>query len=118
MIEASFIVLEDGIRNKYVPGAAADANPIYEGTPCVLAADGSLYAAMGVTGEAIYGISKIDSNDHKDLAVGEYGAYGTGKVTVVCKGIVRVKASTFGKIEFSSSLIHFIFYTIFFHIYL
>ena len=95
MIDASFIVLEDGTRDKKV------GEEIYEGQPVALDANGQLIAA--VQGSKVYGLSKLDSNQYRDFAFGEYGAYGTGKVTIVKSGIARVKASVFGQIEIDSS---------------
>ena len=91
MIEASFIVLEDAIRSK---AAAAE---VYEGQPVSLDVDGNLVAATSAM--KVYGVSKLDSNQYRDFAYGEFGAFGTGKLTVVCQGIVRVKASVYNKVE-------------------
>jgi hypothetical protein len=95
MIEASFIVLEDATRDKL------SGQNVYEGQPVALNAAGKLVAAASTS--KVYGISKLDSNTYRDFAFGEFGAFGTGKLTVVSKGIVRVKASVYNKIEMDSS---------------
>lgn len=70
---------------------------IYAGQPVALDADGKLIPATKDT--KVYGIAKLDSNKYKDVAWGEVGAYGTGRLAVILDGIIRVKASEFGKIE-------------------
>lgn len=95
MIESPFIVLEDATRD------LATGVEIYEGQPVSLNSSGKVIPATA--GTIVYGVSKLDANQYRNFAFGEYGAFGTGKLTVQCKGIVRVKASIFNKIEVDTS---------------
>ena len=95
-IEAmSFIVLEDGTRKK-----KAGAN-IYEGQPVKLNSDGELEAATAAA--KVYGISKLDSNTYRDFAFGEFGAYGSGNLTAVTRGVMTVGQSIFNETEVDTS---------------
>ncbi|MEM5829086.1 MAG: hypothetical protein QW480_02475 [Candidatus Aenigmatarchaeota archaeon] len=47
----------------------------------------------------VYGIAKLDANSFKNVAYGEVGAYGTGRLSVITDGVIRVSASSFGSIE-------------------
>jgi hypothetical protein len=91
MIEASFIVLEDATRD------LAAAQEIYEGMPLSLDATGKLIAATSAT--KVYGLAKVPANEYQNYATGEFGAYGTGKLTVMCGGIARIMATTHNKVE-------------------
>ena len=95
MIDALYITAEDAIRTKKA------AESITEGQPVSLDDNGQLIA--GWTGGRVDGVSKLDSNEYADFAFGEFGAFGTGKLSVVTKGIVRVKDSVYNKIEVNSS---------------
>lgn len=96
MIEALYIVAEDAIRRKAgVTGGAT--NYITEGQPVALNASGELVGATA--GDSVWGVSKLDSNQYRDFAAGEVGAFGTGQLTVVTKGTVRIKNSSYSGIE-------------------
>ena len=96
MIETPYIVFEDAIRTK-------KANEqVYEGSPLNLDVNGELKVALPT--EGVYGISKLDSNTHRDLAFGEFGAFGTGKLSVVKQGIVRVQDTVYNEIEIDTSM--------------
>lgn len=95
MIDALYITAEDAIRTK-----AAGAM-VTEGQPVALNASGELIGATA--GTSVYGVSKLDSNAYRNFAFGEFGAFGTGKLTVVTKGIVRIKDSVYSGIEVDTS---------------
>jgi hypothetical protein len=92
---ASFIVLEDGTRKKKV-GAV-----VYEGTPLKLNASGELEPAGAA--DKVYGVSKLDSNSYRDFAFGEFGAFGSGQLTVVTRGILTIGHSVYNQIEVDTS---------------
>ena len=92
---ASFIVLEDGTRTK-----KAGVN-VYEGTPLKLNSSGELEPA-GAT-DKVYGICKLDSNAYRDFAFGEFGAFGSGQLTVITRGIVTVGQSVYNQVEIDTS---------------
>lgn len=95
-IEAtSFIVLEDGTRKKKV------GSDVFEGQPVKLNADGELEASTAAA--KVYGISKLDSNSFRDFAFGEFGAFGSGNLTVVTRGVMTVGQSIFNEIEVDTS---------------
>ena len=98
MIDALYITSEDSIRSK----SLAATNNITEGQPVALDSAGELIGATAGTG--IYGICKLDSNQFRDFAFGEFGAFGTGKLSVVTKGIVRIKDSVYNEIEVNSQM--------------
>jgi len=100
MIESPFIVLEDATRDlaANIPGAGGN---IYEGSPVALNGSGQLIPAVETS--KVYGVSKLDANAYRNFAYGEYGAFGTGKLTVQTKGIVRVKSSVFNVVEISQA---------------
>ena len=85
MIDVLYVIGEDAIRSRN-----ASAN-ITEGQPVALNSSGELVAATDSTG--VYGISKLDSNEFRNFAFGEFGAFGTGQLSVITKGIVRIKDS-------------------------
>ena len=91
MIDVLYIHSEDSLRE------VKQGVEIYEGQPVSLDSDGKLIPAVHNT--KVYGIAKLDANQYKNVAWGEYAAYGTGRLSVILSGIVRVKASEFGKIE-------------------
>ena len=91
MIDALYITAEDAIRTKNVNAL------ITEGQPLALNVAGELIGAT--SGTPIYGVSKLDSNAFRDFAFGEFGAFGTGKLSVVTKGVVRIKDSVYNEIE-------------------
>jgi hypothetical protein len=91
MIDVLYIHAEDSLRE------VKQGVEIYEGQPVSLDADGKLVPATATS--KVYGIAKLDANQYKNVAWGEYAAYGTGRLSVILSGIVRVKASEFGKIE-------------------
>lgn len=95
MIESPFIILEDGTRTLKA------GEKVYEGSPVSLDANGQIVKADGTM--KVFGVSKLDANDYRNFAFGEFGAFGTQKLTVVCKGIVRVAASVYNKIEIDTS---------------
>lgn len=96
MIDALYITAEDAIRTKKA-GAM-----VTEGQPVTLDANGELVGATSGSA-SIYGVSKLDSNQYRDFAFGEFGAFGTGKLTVVTKGVVRIKDSVYSGIEVNTS---------------
>ncbi len=95
MIDVSYVVLEDSMRVKN------PAAQIFEGQPVKLNAAGEVVPATA--NAPVYGISKIDANQYRNYAYGELGAYGSGKMTIVLSGIVRVKASSFNVVEVDQS---------------
>ena len=94
-INADFIVLEDGTKAKKA------GEMVYEGSPLTLHTDGSLKLA-GPT-DKVYGLSKLDSNSYRDFAFGEFGAFGSGQLTVVVQGQVSVSPSIFNQIEITTA---------------
>lgn len=95
MIDVLYIVSEDA--NKLVKvGTPAAPVEIFEGMPLKLTAAGLEPAAAADT---VFGVAKNDVNSFHNYAVGELAAYGTGKLTVVKKGTVRVKSSVYGNVE-------------------
>jgi len=95
IIASSFIVLEDGTRNKEA------GTTVYEGTPMTINENGNYEPAAA--GDKVYGISKLDSNQYQDYAWGEFGAFGSGMLTVVCKGILLLGPSIYNEMEVDSS---------------
>jgi hypothetical protein len=92
MIESPFIIQEDGTRT------VKDGElSIVEGSPVSLDANGQLVKATEAM--KVYGLSKLDCNQFRNFAFGEYGAFGTQKLTVITKGICRVASSVYNKIE-------------------
>jgi hypothetical protein len=92
---ASFIVLEDGTRAKKA------GTLVYEGQPVRIMPDGTLAPAIGT--DKVYGLSKLDSNNYRDFAFGEFGAFGSGQLTVVLSGVMSIGQSVFNQIEVDSS---------------
>jgi hypothetical protein len=91
-IEASeFIVLEDGLRTK-----SYGVN-ITSGQPVSLNSLGQLVPATATS--EVYGICKLDSNQFNDFAFGEFGAFGSGQLTVVLQGILLLAQSIYNEIE-------------------
>lgn len=93
--ETSFIVLEDGTRKKKASVS------IYEGQPLKINTSGELEPAAAT--DKVYGLAKADSNQYRDFAFGEYGAYGSGQLTVVTRGILLIGPSIYNQIEVDSS---------------
>ncbi len=91
MIDALYITAEDSVRTKKA------GELVTEGQPLALDANGQLVGATA--GSGVFGINKVDSNAFHNYAFGELGAYGTGCLTVVTKGTVRVKDSVYNQIE-------------------
>jgi hypothetical protein len=102
MIESPFIIMEDGTRTVKATDKAG-ANAIYEGSPVSLDANGQLVKASQTM--KVYGLSKLDCNTFRDFAFGEYGAFGTQKLTVICQGQCRVASSVFNKIEVDTATV-------------
>jgi hypothetical protein len=90
-IEAPFIIHEDGGKKKKA------GEQVYEGSPLTLDANGEL--KLAADSEKVYGLSKLDSNTNRDFAFGEFGAFGSGQLTVVTRGTVEVSHSVFNKVE-------------------
>lgn len=90
-IEATFILHEDGGKMK------KSGEQVYEGSPLTLHTDGSL--KLAAAGDKVYGLSKIDSNSNRDFAFGEFGAFGSGQLTVVTRGHCEVSHSVYNKVE-------------------
>jgi hypothetical protein len=88
---ASFITLEDGTRKK------KSGTLITEGQAVKIDANGELAPATAAA--KVYGIAKTDSNAFRDFAVGEFGAFGTGQLTVVVKGILLLSQSVYNQVE-------------------
>ncbi len=95
MIDIVYITQQDATKK-----VAADQE-IYAGQPVSLNSNGELIAATATS--KIFGVAKGDANKFKNVAIGEVGAYGTGNLAIVTDGIIRVKASEFGKIEVKPS---------------
>lgn len=99
-INADFIVSEDGTLLKL---AHSPAYQIYEGTPLTIdASTGQLRPAASA--DKVYGLCKIDSNQYRDFAFGEFGAFGSGCLTVVTAGKVEVSDSVYNEIEVNTSM--------------
>jgi len=96
---ASFIVLEDGTRTKYLP--TSGFNYLTAGQPVSLNSAGQLVAATATS--KVYGICKLDSNQFDDFAFGEFGAFGSGQLTVINQGILLLAQSIYNEIEVNSS---------------
>jgi len=94
-LEAPFITREDGTRSKKA------GELVYEGSAVTIDANGEL--ALAADSDKVYGISKLDSNNFRDFAFGEFGAFGSGQLTVITSGIVKIKASVFNQTEVDSS---------------
>lgn len=92
MIDALYITAEDALRSKKVSAK------LTAGQPVALDTNGELIGATAGSA-AVFGINKSDSNDYANYAYGEFGAFGTGKLTVVQKGTVRIKDSVYNEIE-------------------
>ena len=94
--QASFIELEDGTRAK-----KAGSN-VYEGQPLTLQSDGTL--AGSAVAQKVYGISKFDSNTYADRSFDAgSGAFGSGQLTVIQKGILLLGQSIYSAIEIYSN---------------
>lgn len=91
----SFIILEDGTRKK------KSGTNVTEGQAVKLNASGEL--EPGTAAAKVYGISKLDSNQFRDFAFGEFGAFGSGQLTAVTKGILTLAQSTYNQIEVDTS---------------
>lgn len=93
---ASFIVLEDGLRTK------KSGELLYAGQPVTLdTSTGQLKAATATS--KVYGLCKLDSNAFADFAFGEFGAFGSGQLTVVIQGVLLLGQSVYNEIEVNSS---------------
>ena len=91
-IEAIFIVHEEGGKVK------KSGEQVYEGSPLTIdATSGQL--KLAVKGDKVYGLSKIDSNSNRDFSFGEFGAFGSGQLTVVTRGQCEVSHSVYNRIE-------------------
>jgi hypothetical protein len=95
-MEASFIIQEDGTRAK------KSGEMVYEGSPLTIDASTGKLKLAGAT-DKVYGLSKADSNTYRDFAWGEFGAFGSGQLTVLTRGIARVSHSVFNSVEVDSS---------------
>lgn len=90
--------MEDGTRT-----VKAGEHSIVEGSPVSLNADGQLVKATEAM--KVFGLSKLDCNQFRNFANGEYGAFGTQKLTVITKGTVRVASSVYNKIEVDTATV-------------
>ena len=96
-IEAAFIILEDGGKLK------KSGEQVYEGSPLTI--DGTTgQLKLAAAGDKVYGLSKIDSNSHRDFAFGEFGAFGSGQLTVVTRGHCEVSHSIFNLVEVDTQM--------------
>lgn len=96
-INATFIVHEDGGKLKM------SGEQVYEGSPLTLdATTGQL--KLAAAGDKVYGLSKIDSNSRRDFAFGEFGAFGSGQLTVVTRGHCEVSHSIFNLVEVDTQM--------------
>jgi len=91
MINAPFIINEDGLHRKKVN------EQVYEGMPVSLDVNGEIVVA--VSGMKVYGLSKLDSNQYRDFSIGEFAAYGSGQLTIVTRGTCEVSHSVYNQIE-------------------
>ena len=98
MIESPFIIQEDGTRT-----VKAGELSIYEGSPVSLDVNGQLVKATEAM--KVFGLSKLDCNSFRNFAYGEYGAFGTQKLTVITKGTCRVASSVYNKIEVDTATV-------------
>ncbi len=95
MIDIVYITQQDATKR-----VAPDVE-IYAGQAVALNENGEIIPASKDT--KVYGIAKGDANKFKNQAWGEVGAFGTGNLAIITDGIVKIKASEFGKIEVSSA---------------
>jgi hypothetical protein len=94
-LNAPFIESEDGTKKK------KSGEEVYEGSPLTIDANGDY--ALATDTDKVYGISKLDSNAFRDFSFGEFGAFGSGQLTAIRRGICVVDQSVFNKVEVDSS---------------
>lgn len=95
-LQATFIVLEDGTR------AILAGQQIYQGNPLTLDSATGLLKVASATGP-VYGLAKADANNYDNFAFGELGAFGSGQLTVLVRGIAVVNQSIYNQIDVESN---------------
>ena len=70
-----------------------DPNGVFEGSPLSLDATGQVSKTL--TNIKVYGLSFVPANKYRDFSAGEYGAFGSGKITAVLSGIVQLYPNTY-----------------------
>jgi len=83
------------IRYKVLEDATKDVKSdavIYSGRPVQLTADGVKEVDANVRP---YGLAKANKNSYIDETSNSFGMYGSGKLTVVCNGIVEVSHNVY-----------------------
>ena len=90
MLNVLYSVLEDSLRP--IDGTVN----IYSGNPVAFktaTTDGTITTVVGNV--AVYGLAKFDANQYANFASGEAGAYGSGKMTIIKRGIVQLYPSVY-----------------------
>ncbi len=92
MLETIYVNSEDSLTR------VKAGEKIYAGQPVSLDSNGELVPATASS--KVYGLAKLDAADpYKNVAYGEVGAYGTGRLSVITDGLVKVSATVSGNIE-------------------
>jgi hypothetical protein len=92
---AHFIISEDATRKRKA-GAQ-----VYEGQAVKLNSDGEVEAATATA--KVWGISKLDANDFRDLTFSGVEGYGSGNLTAITRGTLLLSQSIFNEVEVDSS---------------
>jgi len=90
MLNVLYSVLEDSLR------PIDSTVSVYSGSPLMLKSgttDGTVTTVSGNV--AVYGLAKFDQNAYANFANGEAGAYGSGRMTIIKKGIVQLYPSVY-----------------------
>ena len=96
MLNAKYEVLLDSTKD------VKDDAVIVAGRPVTLNADGLIIAADDTT--SVYGLSKADKNQYRDDTYGEFGAYGSRKLSVLVKGLAEVAPSEYDDVDLEISV--------------
>lgn len=87
MIDPKYEILVDPLKD------VADDAYLVSGRPVTMNVDGEIEGADDTT--PVYGLSKVSKNEYRDETYGEFGAYGSRRVTTVLKGLVNVYPSIY-----------------------
>lgn len=96
MIDPKYTILEDSTKE------VDDDAYIVSGRPITLDLSGAATDADDTT--PVYGLSKIEKNEYRDDTYGEYGEYGSRRVTVVVKGLVQVSPSIYNPADLENEV--------------